>query len=77
MYAYAAIQVERPNVLTLPASAVATRGNVNEGYQDFCFLLENGKVRRTFIEVGSRGDETRAGLEEAGSRGLAGFRRRR
>ena len=38
MYAYAAIQVERANVLTLPASAVATRGNVNEGYQDFCFL---------------------------------------
>ena len=51
------IQVERANVLTLPASAVATQGNVNEGYQDFCFLLENGKVRRTFIEVGSRGDE--------------------
>ncbi len=57
MYAYAGIQVERTNVLTLPASAVATQGNVNEGYQDFCFLLENGKVRRTFIEVGSRGDE--------------------
>jgi HlyD family secretion protein len=57
MYAYAGIQVERTNVLTLPASAVASQGNVNEGYQDFCFLLENGKVRRTFIEVGSRGDE--------------------
>ena len=39
MYAYAAIQVERANVLTLPASAVATRGNVNEGYQEFCFLV--------------------------------------
>jgi HlyD family secretion protein len=57
MYAYAAIRVERPNVLTLPASAVATQGNVNEGYQDFCFLLESGTVRRTLIEVGSRGDE--------------------
>ena len=57
MYAHAAIQFERPNVLTLPASAVATQGNVNEGYQDFCFLLEIGKVRRTFIKVGSRGDE--------------------
>ena len=46
MYAYAAIQVERQNLLTLPASAVATQGNVNEGNQDFCFLLENGKLRR-------------------------------
>ena len=57
MYAYAAIQIERTNVLTLPASAVASQGNVNEGYQDFCFLLESGRVRRTFIEAGSRGDE--------------------
>ena len=47
MYAYAAIRIERPNVLTLPASAVATKGNVNQGYEDFCFLVENGKVRRT------------------------------
>ena len=44
MYAYAAIQLERANVLTLPAAAVATRGDVNEGYQDLCFLLEDGKV---------------------------------
>ena len=56
MYAYASIRIERANILSLPASAVATEGNVNEGYQDFCFLLENGKVRRTPIKVGSRGD---------------------
>jgi multidrug efflux pump subunit AcrA (membrane-fusion protein) len=56
MYADAALQVERTNVLTLPAAAVATQGNVNEGYQNFCFLLEDGKVRRTLVEVGSRSE---------------------
>ncbi len=56
MYAHAAIQIERANVLTLPASAVATQGDVNEGYRDYCFLLEDGKLQRTWIEVGSRGD---------------------
>lgn len=56
MYAYAAIQVERNNTLTLPAAAVATQGDVNEGYLDFCFLWDNGKVRRTPIKIGSRGE---------------------
>jgi HlyD family secretion protein len=56
MYAYAAIQVEQANVLTLPDSAVATRGNVNEGYQDFCFRVRDGKVWRTPVKVGSRGE---------------------
>ncbi len=56
MYAYAAIQVERSNTVTLPASAVATQGDVNEGYQDFCYIWENGKVRRSPIKIGSRGE---------------------
>ena len=56
MYAYAAIQVEQANVLTLPDSAVATRGNVNEGYQEFCFMVRDGKIWRTPVEVGSRGE---------------------
>jgi HlyD family secretion protein len=56
MYAYAAIQVERSNTLTLPASAISTQGDVNEGYQDFCYLWDNGKVRRTPIKIGSRGE---------------------
>ena len=50
------IQIEQANVLTLPASAVATRGNVNEGYQDFCFLVRDGKTWRTPVEVGIRGE---------------------
>ncbi len=53
-YAQASIQVKRDHVLTLPASAVATEGDVNEGYQSYCFVLEKGKVRRVLVEVGSR-----------------------
>jgi HlyD family secretion protein len=56
MYAYAAIQVERSNILTLPASAISTQGDVNEGYQDFCYVWESGKVRRLPIKIGSRGE---------------------
>ena len=58
MYAVASIEVERANLVTLPASAVATRGNVNEGYQEFCFLVRNGKVWRTPVKLGSRGRTT-------------------
>jgi multidrug efflux pump subunit AcrA (membrane-fusion protein) len=54
MYAYATLTAERPNVLTLPASAVATEGDVNQGYRTFCFLVENGKAWRTPLEVGAR-----------------------
>jgi hypothetical protein len=56
MYAYADIRAERGDVLSLPASAVTTQGDVNEGYQEYCLVLENGKIRRMFIEVGARGE---------------------
>jgi HlyD family secretion protein len=55
MYAYATIQLQRSDVLTLPAAAVAAQGDVNEGYRHFCFAVEDGKVRRTAILVGARG----------------------
>jgi HlyD family secretion protein len=54
MYAYATIVAERPNLLTLPVSAVVTEGDVNQGYRTFCFLVEDGKARRTAIEIGAR-----------------------
>jgi HlyD family secretion protein len=73
MYAYAAIQVERSNTLTLPASAVSTQGDVNEGYQDFCFLWENGKVRRTPIKIGSRGEGRVEVLKKRGPGGWEDF----
>ena len=54
MYAYATITGERANVLTVPASATVTEGDVTTGYRTFCYLLEDGKLKRTLIEVGVR-----------------------
>jgi multidrug efflux pump subunit AcrA (membrane-fusion protein) len=54
MYASATITVEHPKVLTLPATAVATVGDVTQGYQTYCFFVEDGKARRTPIQVGTR-----------------------
>jgi multidrug efflux pump subunit AcrA (membrane-fusion protein) len=57
MYAYASVTGEHRDVLTVPASAVTTQGDVNTGYQTFCYLVEYGKVRRTPVEVGARNDQ--------------------
>lgn len=57
MYAYGTIEAEWPDVLTLPSSAVMIDGDVNVGYQSFCFLVEDGKVKRTAIETGIRNDK--------------------
>ena len=57
MYAYATIEAEWPHVLTLPASAVKTEGDVNIGYKSFCYLVENRRVKRTQIETGVRNDQ--------------------
>jgi HlyD family secretion protein len=57
MYAYGTISAEWPDVLTLPASAVVTEGDVNIGYQSFCFLVVDGQLRRTRLEIGARNDQ--------------------
>jgi hypothetical protein len=57
MYAYATITAQRPGLLTLPASAVLTQGDVNQGFQSFCFLVADGKIWRTPIEIGARDQE--------------------
>jgi HlyD family secretion protein len=54
MYAYASITMEQPNVLTLPASAVVIQGDVTKGYDSYCFLVEEGKLRRTLVQTGTR-----------------------
>jgi RND family efflux transporter MFP subunit len=54
MYAYAMLSAERPSAWTLPASAVITEGDVTQGYRTFCFLVEDGKVWRTPVEIGAR-----------------------
>lgn len=56
MYAYATVEAQLPDVLTLPASAVLTEGDVNVGYQHFCYVVENGRLRRTQIETGARNE---------------------
>jgi multidrug efflux pump subunit AcrA (membrane-fusion protein) len=57
MYAYATIAVEWRDALALPASAVVTEGDVNVGYQNFCYIIEDGRVKRTPIEIGARNDQ--------------------
>ena len=57
MYAYATIFAEWQNLLTLPAAAVVTEGDVNVGYKTFCYAFEDGRVKRTQIEIGARNDQ--------------------
>lgn len=54
MYAFATITGKRTKVWTVPAAAVVTQGDLMLGYQSFCWLLDNGKARRTPIEVSAR-----------------------
>lgn len=51
MYVKAELAIARDELLTLPASAIRTDGDVNEGYRSYCYLLDGGKVRR--CEVGA------------------------
>ncbi|HEX7447306.1 MAG TPA: efflux RND transporter periplasmic adaptor subunit [Pirellulales bacterium] len=57
MYVSAEIAVSRPDLLTLPVSAVGSDGDVNQGYQNFCLMVDHGKVSRCEVELGSRGDD--------------------
>jgi HlyD family secretion protein len=52
MYVTATIIAEHKNVWTLPVAAVVTQGE-----HTFCYRVENGKVMRTPIQVGLRGNE--------------------
>jgi HlyD family secretion protein len=57
MYAYAALDAEWRDVLTLPDAAVVTEGDVNVGYKTYCYIVEGGRAKRTPIEVGARNDQ--------------------
>jgi RND family efflux transporter MFP subunit len=52
MYAFATITADLPGVLAVPPSAVVTQGDVTQGYRNYCFIVEDGKARRTPVEVG-------------------------
>jgi RND family efflux transporter MFP subunit len=54
MYAYAYLTLKQPNALTLPDSAVVTQGDITKGYETYCFLVEEGKLRRNLIQTGTR-----------------------
>ncbi|HVC92642.1 MAG TPA: efflux RND transporter periplasmic adaptor subunit, partial [Pirellulales bacterium] len=55
MYVLAEIDLSRANVLVLPTAAISNEGDVNEGYRNFCFLLGQGRLRRSLVEIGARG----------------------
>jgi HlyD family secretion protein len=57
MYVYATIDTEWRDLLTLPAAAVVTEGDINVGYRTFCYLVENGRIKRTQIEIGARNNQ--------------------
>ena len=57
MYVHTTIFAEWQNLLTLPASAVVTEGDVTVGYQTFCCLIEDGRVKRIPIEIGARNEQ--------------------
>lgn len=54
MYVSAVLESQRPKTLTLPAAAVVTEGDVNVGYKHFCYVVMDGRARRTPIEIGLR-----------------------
>jgi HlyD family secretion protein len=50
MYPYASIDIERPNTLTIPATALARR----DDDQWYCYCAEQGKAIRTDVRIGIR-----------------------
>jgi RND family efflux transporter MFP subunit len=57
MYAYATLDAEWRDVMTVPATAVVTEGDVNVGFSHFCYIVESGRAKRTQVEVGARNDQ--------------------
>jgi RND family efflux transporter MFP subunit len=53
LYAYATVSADVPDLLTLPRSAVKTEGEVTRGYKNYCFQVEDDKVRRLPVELGA------------------------
>ena len=56
MYANILIETKCPSTLMLPAEAVLNDIQAN-GDRSYCFIAENGKVKKTFLRVGVRGNE--------------------
>jgi RND family efflux transporter MFP subunit len=56
MYANVTIFPKIKNAWTLPASAIMN-DILAERDRSYCYIVEGGKARKTFLEVGTRGDE--------------------
>jgi RND family efflux transporter MFP subunit len=54
MYAFAVINLEQQNAMTLPDSAIVTQGEVTKGFDAFCWIFEEGQLRRTLVQTGNR-----------------------
>ncbi len=56
MYANVAIKAKLLNAMTLPADAIES-DILADGDRNFCYVVEDGKAHKTFLEVGARCDE--------------------
>ena len=56
MYANVKILAKLPNVWTLPAEAILS-DILADGDRNYCYVVDDGKVHKTFLQVGARGDE--------------------
>jgi RND family efflux transporter MFP subunit len=56
MYAKVNIITKVPNALTLPPAAILSDILANKD-QSYCFIVENGKAKKTLVELGVRGEE--------------------
>jgi HlyD family secretion protein len=56
MYANVKILAKLPNATMLPTDAVMS-DILADGDKNYCFMVDGGKVRKTFLQVGTRCDE--------------------
>jgi RND family efflux transporter MFP subunit len=56
MYANVTIFTKVPNALTLPPAAILSDILANKD-RSYCLIVENGKARKTLVEIGVRGEE--------------------
>ena len=56
MYGNVTILTKLKNAWTLPASAIMS-DILADGDRDYCFMVEGGKARKTFLKTGTKGDE--------------------
>lgn len=55
-YANVTIFTKLPNVWSLPSEAILN-DILEDGDRSYCFLVEDGKAHKAFLDIGARGDE--------------------